>query len=146
MATDTTIINKFGNMTGWNNITVNLLGRDIEGVTELSYSDETKKENAWGAGSKPVGRGSGNYEAKASINLYKEEVDGLLSALPSGKRIQDIDLFDITVEYQDKNGLIRKDRIRNCEFMGNGVETKNNEGTITYKYELLVSHIEWNVI
>lgn len=143
---DTTIINKFGNMTGWNNITINLLGRDLEGVTEISYTDETKKENAYGAGGYPVGRGGGNYEAKASINLYKEEIDGLISALPSGKRIQDIDVFDVTVEYQDNDGLIRKDRIRNCEFTGNGVESKNDEGTISYKYDLLVSHIEWNVI
>ncbi|MFD2566079.1 hypothetical protein [Pseudotenacibaculum haliotis] len=144
--TQARIINKFGTMTGWNNITVNLLGRDVEGITELSYTDEEKKENVPGAGKYPVGRGGGNYEAKASITLYKEERDGLLAAIPQGRRIQDITMFDITIEYLMPDGTIKKDRIRNCEFMGNGVEVKNNDVSISYKYDLLVSHIEWNII
>lgn len=143
--TDATIINKFGRLKGWNSIIANMLGRDLEGITELSYEDETKKENVYGAGKYPIGRGEGNYEAKASITLYKEETDGLIDALPAEGKLQDISPFDITVEYVDKGGTIRKDRIRNCEFMGNGVESKNDEGSITHKYELLVSHIEWNV-
>lgn len=146
MTTDATIINKFGQMTGWNNIVVNLLSRDVEGITELSYTDETKKENAYGGGKYPVGRGEGNYEAKASITLYKEEVDGLQGALIPGQRIQDILPFDINVQYEKKDGSIQKDRIRNCEFMNNGVEVKNNDGTISTKFDLIVSHIEWNVI
>lgn len=142
----TTIINKFGKLTGWNNITVNILGRDLEGITEVSYSDETKKEHFNGAGGFPVGRGDGNTEAKASITLYKEEVDGLLKALPSGGRLQDILAFDITVNYEMADGTLQKDRIRNCEFMGNSVEAKNNEGAIVTKFDLLTSHILWNLI
>lgn len=147
MATDTTtIINKFGNMTGWNNVVVNLLSRDVEGITELAYDDTTKKENAYGAGKYPVGRGEGNYEAKASITLYKEEVDALQKALSPGQRLQDILPFDVNVEYERKNGSIQKDRIRNCEFTNNIVDVKNNDGTISVKLELIVSHIEWGVI
>lgn len=147
MATDTTtIINKFGQMTGWNNVGVNLLSRDVEGITELAYDDTVKKENAYGAGKFPVGRGEGNYEAKASITLFKEEVDALQSALPPGQRIQDILPFDINVQYEKKDGSIQKDRIRNCEFTNNAVDVKNDDGTISIKLELIVSHIEWNVI
>lgn len=144
MTDNTTIINKFGTVAGWNNITANMLGRDIEGITELAYSDETKKENIYGAGNKPVGRSSGNYEPKASITLYKEEVDAILAALPNGKGMQDIAPFNIEVAYET-DGSIRKDRIRNVEFLGNGVDVKSNDGSITTKYDLIVSHIEWNV-
>ena len=80
MTTDATIINRFGQMTGWNNIVVNMLSRDVEGITELAYDDNVKKEHAYGAGKFPVGRGEGNYEAKASITLYKEEVDKIMSS------------------------------------------------------------------
>lgn len=146
MTTDATIINRFGQMTGWNNIVVNLLSRDVEGITELSYDDSVSKEHAYGAGKYPVGRGEGNYEANASITLYKEEVDGLQGALATGQRIQDILPFDINVQYEKKDGSIQKDRIRNCEFTNNGVEVKNNDGTISIKFDLIVSHIEWNVI
>ncbi len=141
-----TIVNKFGVMQGWNSVTANFLGRDLEGVTELSYSDSQKKENVYGAGKFPIGRGRGNYEAKASISLLKEEVDALKLSTPPGKTIQDIAPFDITVEYETENGSIKKDRIRNAEFMSDGVEVKQNDMTIITKYELLISHIEWGVI
>lgn len=142
---DTTIINKFGTMTGWNDITVNLLSRDVEGITELAYDDTVKKENVPGAGMYPVGRSKGNYEAKASITLYKEEIDAIKEALPSGRRLQDILPFDINVQYQKADGSVVKDRIRNCEFINDGVDVKNNDGTISIKLDLIVSHIEWNV-
>jgi hypothetical protein len=142
---NTTIVNKFGTMQGWNAVTVNFLGRDLEGVKELSYNDSQKKENVYGAGIMPIGRGRGNYEAKSSILLLKEEVDAIKKSLPAGKSMRDIAPFDIVVEYETDNGTILKDRIRNVEFMGDGVEVKQNDMTIDTKYELLISHIEWNI-
>lgn len=141
-----TIINKFGTMQGWNSVTVNLLGRDLEAIKELSYSNPQKKENVQGAGPHPIGRSRGNFEPKASITLLKEEIDALKLALPAGKTIQDIAPFDIVVEYETEGGAILKDRIRNAEFMNDGIEVKQNDMTIETKYELLISHIEWNVI
>lgn len=142
---ETTLINKFGTMQGWNSITVNLLGRDIEGISELSYNDSETKENVYGAGKYPIGRSRGNYEPEASISLYKEEADALRESLGKGKRIQDISPFDIVVEYERENGEIVKDRIRNCEFTNDGVEVSQSDGTIVTEYTLIVSHIEWNV-
>lgn len=143
---NTRIINKFGVMKGWNSITVNLLGRDIEGITEISYTDSQTKENAYGAGGFPIGRTRGNYEAEASITLYKEELDGLRLSLGLGKRIQDIAPFDIIVVYEDQNGVIMKDVIRNAEFTNDGVEVAQSDGTITTQLTLLISHIDYNVI
>lgn len=137
------LINKFGHMAGWNNVTVNLLGRDLEGITELAYSDETEKENAYGAGNMPIGRGVGNYSAKASVTLYKEEITALQLSLGPKKRLQDIAPFDIIVQYE-YNGFMCIDRIRNCEFHGAGMEVKQNDKTIGNKFDLIVSHVEWN--
>ncbi|MGH2624857.1 MAG: hypothetical protein ACRDE7_14405, partial [Sphingobacterium sp.] len=138
----TRIINKFGTMQGWNSITVNMLGRDLEGITELSYTDTQTKENVYGGGEYPIGRSRGNYEPAASITLLKEEVNALVAALGKGKRIQDIAPFDIIVEYEDNEGLIRKDRIRNAEFTNAGVEVAQSDGTISTQLTLIVSHIE----
>ena len=140
-----TVINKFGKMQGWNSVTANLLGRDLEGVSEIDYDDNRKKENVKGAGSYPIGRGYGDYEAKASITLFKEEVDALKLSLPLGKSILDIAPFDFVVEYETEAGAILKDRIRNAEFMNDGVTVKQGDLTIGRKYDLLISHIEWNV-
>ena len=36
-----------------------MLGRQVEGITALSYKDSKEKENIYGAGEFPVGRGEG---------------------------------------------------------------------------------------
>lgn len=140
-----TLINKFGKVAGWNSVTTTMLGRDLEGITELQYDDAVTKENVYGAGSMPIGRSHSNYEAKASITLLKEEVMALQFSLAPGKRLQDIAPFDIAVSY-DYGGMIYKDRIRNCEFTGNAVDVKQGDGSIASQYELVVTHIEWNVV
>lgn len=141
---ETRIINKFGKMAGWNSITVNLLGRDVEGISSLSYSDELEKENVYGAGKYPVGRGEGNYTAEASITLFKEEQVALTSSMPVGGRVQDIAPFDIIVQY-DYNGRIVTDIIRNAEFKNSGTEVSSNDKSTGYQYDLIVSHIDYNV-
>lgn len=140
-----TIVNKFGRMTGWNNLEVNMLGRDVEGINSLKYDDNIAKENVYGAGRMPIGRTEGNYEATCEIGLYKEEIDGLQRSIGS-KRIQDIAPFDIVANYEMPDGTIVIDRIRNCEFKNKGVDVKQADGSIVTVYQLIVSHIDWNVI
>ena len=125
-----TLINKFGRVAGWNNVQVVMLGRQVE--------------NVYGAGGMPVGRGEGNYKAEASITLLKEEVNALLLALGPGKRITDIEPFDIPVVYKYKNFML-KDVIRNVEFTDNGVDVKQGDKSIAVQFTLLPSHIDWNV-
>lgn len=140
------VINNFGKMQGWNNVTVNLLGRDVVGITAISYTDNVEKENAKGAGRMPVGRAYKSYSAEASITLYKEEIDALKSVLPPCSRIQDISMFDVVVEYKRDNGIIQCDRVRNAEFINDGVDITNEDGTISTQLKLVISHIEWNVV
>lgn len=139
------IINSLGKLQGWNNITTNLFGRDVVGITELAYDDNTKKENVMAAGKFMVGRSEGNYEAKASFTLLKEEVDAILDTLPPGMRLQDIEMSDVVVQFAMKTGRIRKDIIRNAEFTGNSIDIKQGDGSIATKLELIISHIDWNV-
>jgi hypothetical protein len=143
-AVNPTIINKFGRITGWNKISLNIYGRDVEAFTELSYDDNQKKENEYGGGKYPIGQSEGNYEPKASFSLFSEEVVAIQKSLPPGTRIQDIPPTDIAVEY-DYNGMIIKDVIRNFSFMNNGREVKQGDGKIVTKFDILTSHIDWNI-
>ena len=141
----TTIINKFGLMTGWNALTVNLLGRDVEGITELSYDDTIEMEGARGAGMFFVGYGEGNYEAKASITLFKEEWDAIQAALPKGASISSIPPFSIIAEYE-RDLTKTTDIIPYCKFKGRGVAVKQGDKTIAYKCDLAVfGKIDWNI-
>ena len=145
MAKNPNVINHFGKLQGWNCVTLNLLGRDVVGIIEINYSDSTKKSNIMGAGGFPVGRTEENYEAKASITILKEEVDGMHRSLPKGTRLQDIEPFDIPVIYDAPSGIIIKDVIRNAEFLGTEMAIKQGDGSIAIKFDLIVSHIDWNI-
>lgn len=140
-----TIINKFGRMAGWNSITVNLLGRDVEGITTLKYDDTVSIENVYGAGRYPIGYSEGNYEATASLTLYKEELNALVSSLPPNTRLQDIAEFDITVVYEMKDGTVKRDKLRNCKITNNGVDVAQSDGSIATELTLRCSHIDWGV-
>ena len=133
-------------MNGWSSITTNMLGRDLEGISMLAYSDSETKENVYGAGKYPIGRSRGNYEPEASIGLYKEEVDALKLSLAPGKRLQDIAPFDIIVQYANNDGRIVKDILHNVEFTNDGIDISQGDGTIITEYELICSHITWNAI
>lgn len=136
--------NNLGTMVGWHKVTARLLGRDLVGVRKIAYSDETEIENEYGVGQMPVGESEGNYKAEASIEITIEEALLLQRALPPGKRLQDIPAFDITVAYEYQ-GQIITDRLRNCRFMGRGVDVSQGDKTIARDYTIKTSHINWNV-
>lgn len=138
-----TIINKFGRIVGWNNITARFLNRNLEGITELEYDDDLEMDNEHGAGRYPLGQSEGNYNAKCSVTLFSEEMMALQASIPPGMRIQDIPPFPVIVEY-DWNGVIKKDVIQNCRFRNNGRSVKQGDGKIVHKLTILTSHIDWS--
>ncbi len=131
-------------MAGWNSVTANILGRDVEGITELSYEDTIEKELIKGAGRMPIGVGEGDYTAKMGLKLYQEEVIAILDALPPGTRLQDIAPFDVIVQYV-YNARIYKDIIRNVEFVKAGRQVKKGDKTVEQTVEVICTHIDWNV-
>lgn len=139
-----TLMNKFGKITGWNNVKMHFLGRDIEGIMDFSYDDNVKKDNEYGSGKYVLGQSDGNYEAKVSFTLYSEELVAILKSLPKGVRIQDIPPFPIVVVYE-LNGVIMKDVVQNVSFTNAGKEFKQNEGKGVFKFNPITSHIDWNV-
>lgn len=138
------IINHFGRVAGWNSTKVRMLGRDIVGITEIAYDDNVEIEGVKGAGQYDIGVGEGNYEAKASITVTQEERLALLNSLPIGSKVQDIDAFPIIVSY-DYGGTIYKDVIRACRIKNNGVEVKQGDKSMAWKYELYTPKIDWNI-
>lgn len=130
------IKNRYGTLTGWNNVTVHLLGRDLDGITEIEYTDEQEINAEYGAGDTPVGHSVGNYSAKASISLLVEELRALQKSLPAGTRMQDIPPFDIPVEFEH-NGLFTTDVIKGVRFKNNGRAIKQGDGKVVQKIDLV---------
>jgi hypothetical protein len=144
MAKVVTLINAFGRMAGWNSVTLNIYGRDVEGIAELSYEDSVDKELIKGAGKMPIGVGEGDYNAKMGLKLYQEEVIAIQDSLPPGVRLQDIIGTDVIVKYE-YNTRIVTDIIHNVEFMKVGKAVKKGDKTIDQAVDVICTHISWNV-
>lgn len=147
MAQPTVIINNFGNVTGWNEHSVVLLGRKLQGISKISYKDSTEVEAVYGAGRYPIGVGTGNYKAECSMTLLKEEVEALMSSLPANSRLQDIPPIDIPILSIRGSGAGKKtkDVIRNFQFTGLGKEVSQGDKSVYLEMPCFCTHIDWNV-
>ncbi len=138
------VINKFGKLIGWASMTTNFLGRDLEGITAVEYSDEQDIQAAFGAGVMPVGFIEGNYKATASITVYKDELNALMNSLPKGMRLQNIPPFPVVVNYENGDNVF-KDVIQNCIIVKAPNSLKQGDGKSEVKLDLFCTHIDWNV-
>lgn len=130
----------------WASIRMNILGRTVDGVVAIKYSDKTNKTNNYGAGNKPVSRGKGNYEAEASITLYAYEVVAIQRALGPNKNLADILPFDVPVTYlAEGDETPVTDVIRNVEFLDNIRDMKQGDTKIEVPLNLICSHIDWGI-
>jgi hypothetical protein len=129
----------------WGSVKVNLLGRTVSGITAISYEEKQEKVNNYGAGTFPVSRGLGKYEASAKVTLHSYETDAIIKSLGTGKRLVDIAPFDIVVTFMaEGSDLLVNHVIRNCEFTSNKRDLKTGDTVIESEYDLIVSHIEWS--
>lgn len=140
---DAKIVNKFGTLLGWKDITFNLMGRDVEGITEIEYEDDQTIENEYGAGKMPIGTSEGNYTAKGTISMYAEEHIAILKSLPKGTRLQDVNIPAIPVIY-GIDEVATKDVLNNVRILNNVRSFKQGDGKIIMKFNLKISHIDWN--
>lgn len=126
----------------WSQIKINILGRQVIGVSKISYSDKEEMQDNYGAGNRPVSRSYGKISCEASMELYMEEIEALQKASPSG-RLQDIPEFDVVVSYQPPAGKIVNHTLHNARFKENAREVGNEELNIKAEIPLLISHISW---
>lgn len=128
----------------WSQVRINVMGRTVTGISEITYEDETEMEDIIGQGGMPTHRGEGNYTAKCGLKLYNYEVDAILRSGGIGSRLQDIPPFDITVVYLPKgqDGLITH-TIRNVQIMGNSRSAKAGDKMLEVSMKTICSHIEW---
>jgi hypothetical protein len=144
MAQNTVVANRLGQLAGWNNITCRILGRDVIGISRVAYDYTEDNGYEFGAGKYPVGYSEGNHTATASIDLMQEEYIKIVGQLPSGKKITDIDPFDIVVSFEYKDKTIT-DVIRGCKFLNSGMDVSQGTRTIVRSFNLTCHSIDENV-
>lgn len=125
----------------WADVTMNVLGVPIVGVTEIMYEEPQEVEGNYGAGNYPVSLGYGKVEPKASITLYMEEVEKITNIAPN-RRVQEIPPFDIVVNFLRDTKVVNH-KIRNVVIKTNKREMKQGDKVFAVQFELFCSHIEW---
>jgi|ERR1019366_323876 hypothetical protein len=109
------LILKNGVVSGWANTTCVIGGVIITGIKSIDFGYSQKKENIYGQGKNPVGRGRGNNEfPDATIDILLEEWKALVLAAPNNDPTQ-IPMFSIPITYD--NG-IPPEILNNAEFTG----------------------------
>jgi hypothetical protein len=131
-----------GTAYSWSQITVNILGVPVAGVTGVNYTENQEMQDNYGAGNRPVSRGYGNIVTEGSITLHMEEVEALQASISTG-RLQDIPEFDIVVAFLPEGGVITTHTLKNCRFKTNGRELEQNQMAIEVELELQIAQILW---
>lgn len=130
-----------GELCGWADLVVLIGGVPITGITGAEYNESQVKENKWGAGRYPVARGRGRITCDGKLILYMEEVHALEAQSPNG-RLLDLPPFDVIVQYLPPSGIIKTDKLRNCEFTENPRKWKEGDTGQEVELPLIMSHIE----
>jgi hypothetical protein len=101
---------------GWEDVTLTLFGRIVDGFRGFKYKVSKSKANIHGRGKDPIARAKGKKEYEGSIKLLFREVIALEKAAiqNGGADLTDLDPFDITLVYAE-NGLVVTHILNNVE-------------------------------
>jgi len=110
-------------------------------VLSLDYSEEQTKENNFGAGVRPTSRGRAEINASGSIELSQNDVEKLRLKSPDGS-LNRLQPFTVIAKFDNGQQLV-VDKLKNCEFTNDGVETAQGDTQNSRSFDLIMSHIEW---
>jgi hypothetical protein len=97
---------------GWNDTSVVVLGRTIEGIENVSWTRSVSKERYYGRGGQTLDILSGNEEISGSLTIHQSELEAFNLAIKAVNPSLDITKvsFDIIINYE-VDGVSTTDRI-----------------------------------
>ena len=125
----------------WTQIVVKILGAPMVSVSAINYTEEQSKENNFGAGNRPVSRGRGAIDAKASITLSMNDTEAIRDIAPDGSLLK-IAPFDIQVSFLNSQKVVTH-ILKNCEFLDDGVEGSQDDKDLKKAFNLVISHVKY---
>ncbi len=124
----------------WGSIKLVLFGSPVVGLTKIDYKTTQKKDNLYGFGRQPIGRGYGNFEYTGNLELYLDEWKKICQAAPGGDPLQ-IPRFNITVLYGDNGVTPFTDVLENVEFLENPLTSSQGDTSIKISIPLIIAGI-----
>ena len=127
-------------------VTVNIGGVPITGVSEITYEEEQEKVNNMGTGSRGHSRGHGAISSSASVGLSMNEVEKLRDAsvaagIATGSLLG-LESFDIIIIYKNAQRVITH-TLKDCEFTKDTGGGSEGDTEIAATYDLIISEIHF---
>ena len=126
-----------GNRFDYSSIEINLDGLIYRGVKSIDYSDQLIPGKVKGTSAMAVGRTRGDYEAEASIEVFKEEwallAAGLASKPPYG--LGEV-TFGVVVAYADFGAVTVVDTLGACRIKKPSESHAQGSEGLTVKIDL----------
>lgn len=122
------------------NASTTLLGREVTGISAISWESEKEMEYNIGANGKSVSLSQGAERSSASITLHGYEINAIRKLIPNQK-LWDLPLFDIVVIFGDDATAMQTVVIRNCKFSKDGASLSASELSDEFEFELKCSEI-----
>lgn len=120
-------------------ISLSILGVQINGVTDINYTETQDKANNWGTGYYPTSRGHSYRDCTGSLGLNMNEVEILRDAAPLGNLL-DLPAFDIVIVFGNVSAP-KTHVIKNVEFTDDGVETTVGDTAINRSFAFVASNV-----
>lgn len=132
--------------TDWENVRLSMFETPVVGIKGVSYSSSQDKQNNYAAGNEvhSVSRANKNYEG--SLTLTGMAAQELHNSLPPGASIEDIEPFDIIVEFRRLGQAeIETVILYAVEFTGRGRSMSQNDMDIPEELPLRVTKVFYSV-
>lgn len=96
---------------GWKDVSVVVLGRRIEGITNIEVNRRVTKERQYGRGNQTQAILSGNEEISGTLTLLQDELDAINRAVKLVNPNLDLTkvAFDAVINYENAEGQATTD-------------------------------------
>ncbi len=120
-----------GNYYSFASIEIDVKGRKIKGITDISYDDGLDPGMARGTSPIPLAHTQGDYEANASMEMFRKDFDELVTLLGDGYGEVE---FPITATYASRGMPTVTDRLPAVRIKK--VDNSNSQGNDPTKIKL----------
>jgi len=124
-------------------ITLEIFGVPIIGLTAIEYGDAQDITPNYSTGQLPTSVGFGAIKFSAKLTLTTEAVQAIQRVAPGG-RLQNIQFFNIGVNFLPDSGVLVRHALKACRFMGRQLSSAVNGSQIEESLDIFVADIDYN--
>lgn len=122
-------------------ISIMIAGISVASVSDLKATSTQEKKNNKGFSDEPVSRGRATKEYEASIDLSYTDALKLRNLSPTGGLLE-IPTFEI-LAVLDNAVNVSRIRIKNAEFMDDGIEVSTDDTEVKRTYGIIIAGIDY---